>query len=148
MVEIPLNVISAAQASQHATGIPSSVTLAQWAVESAWGARCTGTFNVFGIKAVGDESFTMCWTHEDSGGQSVKAQAHFANYASLEDAFTAHAKLLADEPQFAHARTSLPDAVAFTKAMAPVYATDPGYSALLLKIIQEHNLTQYDMVPA
>lgn len=145
MVSIPLNVISAAQASQHATGVPASVSIAQWGVEGAWGARCTGTFNYFGIKAVGNQPFTMCPTHEVIGGQSVLVQAAFANYGSLDEAFTAHAKLLADEPQYAPARAYLPDVTAFVEKMAPVYATDPSYASLLLEIITEHRLTQYDM---
>lgn len=148
MVSIPLDVISAAQACQHETGIPASVTIAQWSVESGWGARCTGTNNFFGIKAIGNQPSTLCWTHEVIGGQSVKVQAAFANYGSLEEAFAAHAKLLADEPQYAPARACLPDVTAFVEKMAPVYATDPSYANLILEIITEHSLTQYDMESA
>ena len=145
MIPIPQSVIAAAQAADKATGIPASTTIAQWAVESGWGAKCTGTFNYFGIKAVEGQACTAVQTHEVIDGQRIAVTANFANYASLPDAFTAHARLLADEPQYASARTKLPDAVAFTAAMAPVYATDPAYATTLTEIMAAHDLTQYDV---
>lgn len=148
MQVIAVNVISAAQSAQYITGIPASVQIAQFGAESGWGARCTGTFNYFGVKAVGDQPSTLCATHEVIDGKSVPAQAAFANYSSLDEAFTEHAKLLADEPQYAPARACLPDVAAFVEKMAPVYATDPTYAGLLLEIISEHRLTQYDMESA
>jgi len=143
-VIIPPNVIAAAQASDQATGIPASVTIAQWAAESGWGKVCTGTNNYFGIKAVTGQAGTMCQTHEVIGGKSVPTYAMFANYDSLADAFTAHAKLLADGPQYAAARAELPDVTAFVDKMAAVYATDPHYASLLNEIIADHLLMQYD----
>ena len=55
----PDAVIRAAQASQTRWGIPASVTLAQWALESAWGSRMPpGSNNPFGIKAGGEGGTT------------------------------------------------------------------------------------------
>lgn len=143
MASVPAAVISAAKAAQVATGIPASVSIAQWAVESAWGTRCTGTFNYFGIKAVAGQPYTVCQTHEVVDGKSVLIHAAFANYASLDAAFTAHAQLL-DDARFAEARACLPDAVAFVDKLAPIYATDPNYARVLTEIITEHDLAQYD----
>lgn len=148
MATIPANVIAAAQASQAATGIPASVSIAQWAVESAWGVRCTGMNNYFGIKATPGQPQTLCATHEVIGGKRVLVNAAFAVYGSLEDAFTAHAALLAHNPRYAVARALLPDVEAFVNAMAPIYATDPGYAALILQIIHGHQLQQFDTVTA
>ncbi len=144
MTTIPDAVIKAAQAAQVPTGIPASVTIAQWAVESAWGMKCTGENNYFGIKAVEGQASTMCPTHEVVGGQRVAIMAPFANYDTMGDAFLAHAKLLTG-PRYSEARACLPDAIAFVAKMAPVYATDPNYTTLLTGIIQGHNLTQYDV---
>src|ERR1700735_2785743 len=144
MPTFPPSIIAAPQPPQAATGSLASVTLAQWAVESGWGKEPdTGTFNCFGIKCAPNEG-TLCWTHETIGGRSVRCQQWFANYASLADAFTAHGRLLADEPQYAPARACLPDALAFVAAMGPVYATDPNYVKVLDEIIQGHDLVQFD----
>jgi flagellum-specific peptidoglycan hydrolase FlgJ len=156
MVEIPENVIEAAQAGQDTTknqfipgGIPASVQIAQWADESGWGAKYTGTWNCFGVKAEGDQPFTPCTTHEIVDGQRVEVVQNFLNYDSLIDAFNAHAMLLATSARYANARALLPDVTKFVEAMAPIYATEgqlPGdpYAATLLDIIRVHNLEQYD----
>jgi flagellum-specific peptidoglycan hydrolase FlgJ len=148
MASLSRDVIAAARSAQAATGIPASVSLAQWAVESAWGSRCTGTFNYFGVKAAPGQPSTVCATHEVIDGQRVAAHAAFANYSSEAKAFTAHAELLATGARYAPARAALPDVTAFIQAMAPVYATDPNYADLLLEIVREHDLQQYDKDPA
>jgi len=58
-------------------------------------------------------------------------------HCGFGDAFTAHAKLLADGPQYAAARAELPDVTAFVDKMAAVYATDPHYASLLNEIIAD-----------
>lgn len=143
-VVIPQDVIDAAQSAQQATAIPSSVTIAQWAVESGWGAKYTGTFNCFGIKAVDGQPFTSCPTHEVINGERVSVNANFANYASLTEAFVAHDQLLAENERYAEARSYLPDVSAFVAHMAPVYATDPNYASLLMQIITQHELERFD----
>ena len=51
----PPEVGDAAVASRRKWTVPASITIAQWAVESAWGASMPpGSNNPFGIKAVGD----------------------------------------------------------------------------------------------
>jgi flagellum-specific peptidoglycan hydrolase FlgJ len=143
VVVIPPSVITGAQLAMKMTGIPASVTIAQWAIESGWGARVTGTYNVFGIKAVQGQSSTACASHEVINGERVPVTAYFANYGSLAEAFVAHARVLMGLPYMA-ARKCLPDVEAFVDKMAPVYATDPNYASLVMKIIIQHNLTQYD----
>lgn len=142
-VVIPAEVIAAAQDAQKATDIPASVSIAQWAAESGWGAKVTGTYNYFGVKAVPGQPFTMCPTHEMVDGRRVPIEAAFVNYSSLEQAFVDHARLLCG-PRYAAARACLPDVSAFVDKMAPVYATDPTYAGLLNDIIRQHDLTRYD----
>src|SRR3954451_14996587 len=50
--QVPPDVIQAAIVSHRRWNVPASVTLAQWVVESAWGASMPpGSNNPFGIKA-------------------------------------------------------------------------------------------------
>ena len=48
-MNIPANIIAAAQAAQTQYRVPASVSVAQWAFESGWGAHAPGN-NPFGIK--------------------------------------------------------------------------------------------------
>ena len=75
----PADVIAAARAT-HAEFYPrgplASITLAQWAVESAYGKDASGAFNFFGIKATkaqiaaGQAKLKM--TREVIGGKSIE----------------------------------------------------------------------------
>jgi flagellum-specific peptidoglycan hydrolase FlgJ len=142
----PDDVVAAAQTAQKAYGVPASVSLAQWCIESAWGAHCTGQFNFFGIKAATDQPGTLCWTHEVIDGKSVSCQQRFADYESVPDAFSAHAALLT-HPQYAKA-WPFTTVQAFVSAIAPVYATDPNYAQSLMAIVTGDRLERYDVAPA
>lgn len=143
MTIIPPCVISAAQAGETKWRVPASVSLAQWALESGWGAHSPGN-NPFGIKAMpgyGVQTFT---THEVVHGHLVPSVARFAAFTDLAQAFECHAMLLATAAVYGPAMTALPDIAAFVLSMAAHYATDPQYAAKIMAIINGHNLTQYD----
>lgn len=142
----PEDIVAAAQAAQKAYGVPASVTLAQWALESGWGNHCTGKNNFFGIKGAGAQSGTLCWTHEVVDGKSVACQLRFADYESVADAFSAHAALLT-HPQYAKA-WPFKTVEAFVNAIAPVYATDPHYAQSLMAVITGDCFERYDVAPA
>jgi flagellum-specific peptidoglycan hydrolase FlgJ len=154
--QIPAAVIAAAQAGQKKWGVPASVTIAQWAVESGWGAHETGKFNYGGITAKVKgavfpykpgtplEPATLCWTHEEVRGEMVKCQRWFKDYPGPDAFFDAHAKLLATAPVYATARAALPDVGRFVDLMAPHYATASNYADTLHSIIRGRSLTQYD----
>lgn len=143
MRQAPLNVIDAAQAAQLATGVRASVSLAQWALESAWGAKCTGQFNFFGVKALPGQPSTLCWTHEVVAGQLVSCQQPFLNYPDLETGFLAHARQLISG-HFEAAAPLVANVAAFIKAIAPIYATDPDYAAKLFALISDEQFARYD----
>ena len=138
--------ISAAQAAQAATGIPASVTLAQFVLESGWGAHIpAGSNNGFGIKALPGQAAVLEPTHEYKNGALVQTEARFAVYDTLSDAFIEHDELLADSHYYAGARLHLPNDIdGFCNALTGVYSTSPTYGATLIELINEHNLTQYD----
>lgn len=160
MTQIPAAVIAAARAGQKKWGVPASTTIAQWAVESGWGADVTGKFNYGGITAkVKDAVFpfepgtplepaTLCWTHENYKGERVKCQRWFKDFDSPDAFFDAHAKLIGTSQVYKPAMAALPDVARFVDLMAPHYATAPDYADTLHSLIRGHNLTQYDQVAA
>ena len=151
MTQFPLDVIAAAQAAEKAfypLGPFVSVSLAQWALESAYGrAEPADSNNPFGIKAVAGQDSVVAETHETLHGVYVELPQHFAKYASLEDAFMAHAKLLATAPCY-HAAQAAQTPDAYATALQGVYATGiPGhpYGAALIAIMKSANLYQFDV---
>ncbi len=145
MHQPPQDVIDAARAAMVKWKIPASVTLAQWALESGWGAHLpAGSCNPFGIKArTGDPSVTVP-TREVVNGQSITIHAAFRKFDSIAEAFDDHGQLLATAGAYASARACIPDAAAFANALTGHYATDPNYGALLNAIMRGSNLFQYD----
>ncbi len=150
----PADVVSAAQLSQEKYGIPASLAIAQWALESGWGQHMPpGSNNPFGMKArPGDPSVTVR-TREVIGGRTVYVDAPFRKFASLAEAFEEHGKLL-NRPVYAKAKAKYdewrgvaghrgPDA--FARALTGVYATDPKYGELLISIMAGSDLYRFDL---
>lgn len=128
--------IRMSKASEIKTGVPWKVTFAQWALESGWRKKMSGKNNPFGIKAKKDQAGTDVVTHEQIGGKMVKLTQRFANYDSLEEAFEAHANLLAHGDAYAAARARVDDPVAFAHALSGTYATDSNYGDKLSQIMK------------
>ncbi len=142
---VPDEVASAATASQQRWRVPASVTLAQWVVESAWGASMPrDSNNPFGIKAVGDQPAVDSGTHEFVAGQQVTITARFRRFDSLEEAFNLHGRLLATATPYTHAMTLVSDPDAFADALTGVYATDPKYGYTLKWVMHTYGFTNYD----
>lgn len=139
--------ILAAQASERKWKIPTSISLAQYALESAWGAKDMGVHNFFGMKvrAGKDDPFILLPTREVRHGKSVTEMAKFRRFESEEQAFDAHGELLGTAPVYAKARAKLPDVDAFADALTGVYATDPHYGASLKNIMLVSKLYQYNL---
>jgi|SRR5580658_4964149 hypothetical protein len=141
----PADAIAAAQASQKTWQIPAAVTLAQWALESNWGrAMPAGSNNPFGIKATAGEPFVEASTREVVNGKDITIVAKFRKFASLNDAFDQHGRLLATASPYAHARTLIGNPDGFADALTGVYATDPNYGTSLKRLMKTYDLYQYD----
>ena len=136
--------IAAAKKAQAKWHIPASIQLAQWALESAWGHHMTGAFNSFGMKAKPGQPCEIVTTHECYKGVWTTIQAAFRSFANADEAFDAHAKLLATAACYAPARHALPNVFNFARKLTGVYATDPAYDAKLTAIIHGSQLTRYD----
>jgi flagellum-specific peptidoglycan hydrolase FlgJ len=136
--------IAAAKQAQASTGIPASVSLAQFGLESGWGKHMPpNSNNPFGIKAFHGGGVSS-ETTEVVNGKVVHEEQPFAVYPDLKTAFLAHALLLTHNPVYKDAMVVLPDVTKFVPLMAKHYATDPNYAMKIFGIIHSGNLTQYD----
>ena len=143
--QVPPDIAAAAVTSQLHWKVPASVTLAQWAVESAWGASMPpDSNNPFGIKAVGGQPGVDAGTREVIGGQDISIVAKFRRFESLAEAFDLHGKLLATNKVYAPAMALAADPDAFADALTGVYATDPKYGYTLKWVMKNYNFTQYN----
>lgn len=136
----------AAQQSEKDTGIFSSFTIAQAALESGWGSRVVGN-NLFGIKA--DKSWfgdtVDIPTHEAIKGVRTAVTCKFRAYPDWLCSISDHAKFLTGNPRY-KAAFSCMNAHDFTCAIAAAgYATDNSYATLINSIIKTHDLEEYDL---
>ena len=144
--KVPPDVATAATASQQRWKVPASVTLAQWAVESAWGAAMPpDSNNPFGIKAVSGQAGVESGTKEFVSGQEITTSARFRKFDSLEEAFDLHGKLLATNRVYAPAMQQVTNPDAFADALTGVYATDPKYGYTLKWVMQNYGFAQYNV---
>jgi hypothetical protein len=143
--EVPADLVDAAVASRKHWNVPASITLAQWAVESAWGAATPpDSNNPFGIKAVGQEPAVESLTREVINGVSVTVTAKFRRFDSIAEAFDLHGRLLATAAPYTNAMKLKDDPDAFADALTGVYATDPNYGTTLKWVMHAYNLTIHD----
>lgn len=124
-----------------------SITLAQWAVESAYGAAMSGRNNCFGIKAtptqINSGGAAIRWTKEFLNGRDVAIQQYFANYPTLEACFDAHAKLLISHHYIRCMAAPTPQDYAMALHYCG-YATAPDYAKVLISIMDHNNLYRFD----
>jgi flagellar protein FlgJ len=142
-----------AQQSQREYAVPTSVTLAQAILESGWGRSTLSQNdrNYFGMKCFGNPGpiAVACHTYttnECDATHCFATQATFRVYASTNDSFRDHGRLLATnsryKPAFAYTRNPNQFAAEVHKAG---YATDPGYTTKLVGLMAQYNLHQYDL---
>lgn len=135
---------AAARASFAASGLPAGITVAQAALESAWGNSqlARDANNYFGIKAHGGRPFTELPATEFVDGKRLRVTARFTRYASMAECFADRDAIIAK--LYAEARAAAADPEAFTRALAKHWATDPGYAEKVLRIYRAENLAELD----
>jgi flagellum-specific peptidoglycan hydrolase FlgJ len=126
-------------------GIPAAFTVAQAALESAWGESglTKKACNLFGIKASKGwtgPTVTMM-TDEVIKGQRIRVPATWRSYESWADCLLDHAEFFHVNPRYAKALQFPHDGHRFAiEAQAAGYATDPLYAEKIINIIRHHNL--------
>jgi flagellum-specific peptidoglycan hydrolase FlgJ len=135
-----------AMASQRAYGVPAAVTIAQAIEESDWGQSLLASqdHNLFGMKGTGPAGSDALPTQEYENGQWITTTAPFRVYHNFAESIDDHGRLLADSGYYGQAMAVRRAPNAFASALTGVYATDPGYGAKLISLMQHYNLYQYD----
>ena len=135
-----------AAALEMQTGCPARLMIAQWALESQWGAKPVGHANYFGVKKTARH--TQCCTvttHEFVNGKSVVENLEFADYDSLADSCRDYAWLITNGAPYQAAWEQYGqghDLGALIASVARVYATDPGYAHLAGAIAVQANVAR------
>jgi flagellum-specific peptidoglycan hydrolase FlgJ len=137
-------------ATQRSYDIPASVTIAQAILESGWGQSYLAAkdHNLFGIKGRGPGGSDALPTQEYVDGHFVNTVALFRVYDNFAQSIEDHGQLLATSGYYKRAMAVDQNPDAFANALTGVYATDPGYGAKLISLMQEFDLYQYDTTAA
>ncbi len=144
------SMLAGAQESERETGVPTSVTLAQAALESDWGRSLLSLKgqNYFGIKALsgpGPAGVIRMDTWEVFGGKNVVVEDAFKAYNNAMESILDHGRFLADNPRYAAAFKALDPREFARRIHNAGYATDPGYSDKLIGLMDKLGLYRYDL---
>jgi len=136
-----------AQASQEATGVPASVTIAQAILETGWGKYAHRIpNNFFGMKGTGPAGSVVVTTREYEEGRFVVKKQRFRKYHNIEESFADHARLIVNRFPHAMKHRDNPDrfAEALIEKKEPKYATGPDYAKSLKRLMKQYDLYKYD----
>jgi flagellum-specific peptidoglycan hydrolase FlgJ len=139
---------SAAKASAKLSSVPASFTVAQAALESAWGESLLARQgkNLFGVKA--DSSWQgdvlTINTREFLHGTWVRVPARWRKYKDWQTCMDDHAAFLHQNRRYA-ACFQCTSGDAFARAVAKAgYATDQDYADKVVSIITQYRLGSLD----
>ncbi len=127
------------------TGLPVRLLIAQWSVESDWGAQPVGHSNYFGMKkAARHTKSCITPTHELVNGKSEPRTLEFADYDSLEESARDYTWLITHGAPYAEAWSAYKAGGNFTalvRAVMAKYAT-AKYGDLAVQIASQDNVSQ------
>jgi flagellum-specific peptidoglycan hydrolase FlgJ len=126
------------------TGVLASITIAQGALESGWGASAPGN-NLFGIKGSGQ----LQETQEYINGHWLNVVDGFRVYDDWHGSVQDHSQFLIENGRYARAgfldRCAENDYVGAANSLQNAgYATDPNYAEKLIAIIHIWSLNEWD----
>ena len=140
-----------ASADMKKSGVLASLTVAQAITETGWGMSGLAAEGkaLFGIKA------TKSWkgkvycsdTKECLDGVNLVTvkNAAFRAYDSREESINDHSAFLKANKHYKEVIGETDYKKACEAIKAAGYATDPGYAAKLIKLIEDNKLTKYDV---
>jgi len=124
------------------TGVPASITLAQGILESQSGNSrlAKEAKNHFGIKCHSD------WRGERIYKDDDRKNECFRKYPNVLASYKDHSRFLRERSRYAFLfEYKTTDYKAWAKGLKKAgYATNPKYADHLIRIIEQHNLDQYD----
>lgn len=119
-----------------------SVCIAQAALESGWNLNAR---TLFGIKGTG---YTAT-TGEYYNGNYVEIQDSFRDFGGVANSVVGYYDFLRDTPRYKNALNNSDYKDAVDKLIHTTdgyaYATDPNYISKIVSIIEQYNLTEYDV---
>lgn len=122
--------------------IPASITLAQGILESgaAKSELAKKSNNHFGIKCHNDWTGSKVYHNDDARGEC------FRKYKKVEESYEDHSKFLIGKPRYAALfNLKITDYRNWAKGLQKAgYATNKAYANLLIKLIEDYELYQYD----
>jgi flagellum-specific peptidoglycan hydrolase FlgJ len=138
--------IQLAAAAASGSHYPVGVTVAQAALESAWGSSQLSqkANNYFGIKAHGDSESIAMPTTEIVNGKAIKVEARFAAYPNMAACFADRDRIISQLACYQDARANAADPELFARCLARHWATDPRYVEKVLKIYRDHKLERFN----
>ena len=131
--------IRLAQETEQKYGVPASVTLAQYALESGYGTSTLANRanNYFGISG----------KNKNTGQYIALGGRNWAKYSSKQESFYDHGRLLST-PLYANKTAGAANVNQYIDAIAETYAPSSDgnndYAGKLKQIIAQNNLTRYD----
>lgn len=134
-----------AQKISRKHGLFPSVVLAQAALESDFGkSQLTIEHkNYFGIKGV-KENGVLLKTEEIYGDDRVEIKDYFRAYDSAEESFEDYGKLIGTKDRYKMVREAQTRQEYAENLYKAGYSTNPKYGTILLEIIEQYNLQDYD----
>jgi flagellar protein FlgJ len=144
--------VGPAQTTNEDYDVPTSVTIAQAALESGCGASSLSTNdkNYFGFKCVSSNEpgpiaiGCHAYPTTECTPNCHTVTAFFRVYRSRTDSYRDYGRLLTTSSAYASALPFRHNPDAFIEHVAPHYATDPDYADKVKSIMSAHNLYQYD----
>jgi len=143
-------IASFAVADMKNTFIPTSLTIAQAALESNWGTSglTQKGNNLFGIKGKGPAGSCTMLTTEHVKGKDIKVSAEFRAYNNWGESIADHTKLILNGVSWDRNKykkvIGVDGKTAAQEIQKAGYATDPKYADKLISIMDAYNLYQYD----
>ena len=127
----------------------ASVMIAQAILESNSGRSALSAaphHNLFGIKGqYAGQSATMPTLEDDGQGNSYNVNAEFRSYPSYVESLQDYVAILKHSRYTYAWKSNTTSYMNATAALTGVYATDTSYNVKLNNLIQQYNLTQYDV---
>ena len=165
--EVVTKVATLFTANQKQSGILASVSMAQFILESGYGKSelAQNANNCFGMKSSlsgnswsgsawdGHSVYTMKTGEQNTDGSYVSVTADFRKYSSIEDSIADHSAYLLGAMNGSKKRyEGLAGCMDYKKAVQLIkdggYATSLDYVQNICRVIEQWNLTQYDVAVA
>ncbi|WP_125762315.1 glycoside hydrolase family 73 protein [Companilactobacillus hulinensis] len=132
-------------------GVLPSITIAQAILESDWGnsSLAKDYNNYYGVKGDDPSNTKVLQTKEYTNGQWITINGRFRVYSDFRESMKDHAELLVNgtswnSEQYKQVIQSKDYIDAAVALQTDGYATDPGYTSKIIRIIQKYNLKKYD----